>query len=377
MCAIEAAKRHRQVLVIDKAPKAGRKILISGGGRCNFTNLYIEADAYLSENPHFCKSALARYTQWDFMSFMQASGLSWEEKTLGQLFCNEKAKAVVEALLNACDQHGVDIRLANNVENIEHGQQFTLNTSTGKVTAESLVIATGGPSIPKMGSSDFGVQIAKQFGLKSLPFRAGLVPFTFPQEELSKLYQPLAGVATDTLVSCNGQSFKEALLFTHRGLSGPAMLQISSYWHKGDSLLIDLLPELENATPLLSLKATNPALSLKKALQQHLPKRLVLQFIDLDYLPDVSLNSLPEKQLTAIVSALKNWQVTPSGTEGMRTAEVALGGVSTDEISSKTFEAKKQPGLYFIGETLDVTGHLGGYNFQWAWASGWCAGQFV
>lgn len=377
MCAIEAAKRHRQVLVIDKAPKAGRKILISGGGRCNFTNLYIEADAYLSENPHFCKSALARYTQWDFMSFMQASGLSWEEKTLGQLFCNEKAKAVVEALLNVCDQHGVDIRLANNVENIEHGQQFTLNTSTGKVTAESLVIATGGPSIPKMGSSDFGVQIAKQFGLKSLPFRAGLVPFTFPQEELSKLYQPLAGVATDTLVSCNGQSFKEALLFTHRGLSGPAMLQISSYWHKGDSLLIDLLPELENATPLLSLKATNPALSLKKALQQHLPKRLVLQFIDLDYLPDVSLNSLPEKQLTAIVSALKNWQVTPSGTEGMRTAEVALGGVSTEEISSKTFEAKKQPGLYFIGETLDVTGHLGGYNFQWAWASGWCAGQFV
>ncbi|CAA6815977.1 MAG: NAD(FAD)-utilizing dehydrogenases [uncultured Thiotrichaceae bacterium] len=377
MCAIEAAKRQRSVIVLDKAPKAGRKILISGGGRCNFTNLYTEPEAYLSQNQHFCKSALARYTQWDFMNFMEEAGLSWEEKTLGQLFCDQKSKAVVDALLKACEQYGVEIILNSTIANISHTNQYQIKHTNSEVQVESLVIATGGPSIPKMGSSDFGLQIAKQFGLKNMPFRAGLVPFTFSQDELTKLYIPLAGVATDCVVTCNGQSFKEALLFTHRGLSGPAMLQISSYWKKGDGLLIDLLPELETAKPLLGIKENSPALSLKKALQQYLPRKLIVQFIELGYLPDLALKSLHEKQLTRIVSQLKSWKVTPSGTEGMRTAEVALGGVDTGELSSKTFETKKQEGLYFIGETVDVTGHLGGYNFQWAWASGWCAGQFV
>ena len=377
MCAIEAGKRGRKVLLLDKADKVGRKILISGGGRCNFTNLYIEAENYLSNNPHFCKSALARYTQWDFIALLENHKLSWTEKTQGQLFCDQKSKAVVKMLTNECEKQGVKIVTACNIIKIEKTTSlFTIGTANTKYKTESLVIATGGPSIPLMGSSDFGAQIAKQFGLKNTPFKPALVPFTFPQEQLDHLFKPLSGTAIDVTVDCNHTSFHEALLFTHRGLSGPAILQISSYWKKGDEITINLLPKIDVTKWLEQQQSEHPKAELKTRLSHIMPKKLAHKLCE-DYLNNKPLQQYTPTEITKLEKQLCNWKLKPSGTEGMRTAEVCTGGVDTDELSSKTFEANKVSKLYFIGETVDVTGQLGGYNFQWAWASGWCAGQFV
>lgn len=378
MCAAQAGKRGRRVLLVDKAEKIGKKILISGGGRCNFTNLGVHAGAYLSHNPHFCKSALARYTPQHFLDLMRQHKLSWHEKTLGQLFCEQKAPAIVEMLWQECAQAEVELRLNTTIEDfaqVDGG--FQLQTDAGEQwQAASLVIATGGPSIPRMGATDSGLQIAKRFGLKSIPFVPALVPFTFTQDMLDGLLAGLAGVSTEVVVSCGQGSFREQMLFTHRGLSGPAMLQISSYWRKGMALEIDLLPGRDAYAWLQVMQQQRPKAELKTLLAEVLPQRLAQRLCE-QVIPNRPLGQYADKALQAIVQQLQAWELTPSGTEGMRTAEVSLGGVDTRELSSKTFEARKVPGLYFIGETVDVTGWLGGYNFQWAWASGWCAGQYV
>lgn len=378
MCAAQAGKRGRRVLLVDKAEKIGKKILISGGGRCNFTNLGVHAGAYLSHNPHFCKSALARYTPQHFLDLMRQHKLGWHEKTLGQLFCEQKAPAIVEMLWQECAQAEVELRLNTTIEDfaqVDGG--FQLQTDAGEQwQAMSLVIATGGPSIPRMGATDSGLQIAKRFGLKSIPFVPALVPFTFTQDVLDGLLAGLAGVSTEVVVSCGQGSFREQMLFTHRGLSGPAMLQISSYWRKGMALEIDLLPGRDAYAWLQVMQQQRPKAELKTLLAEVLPQRLAQRLCE-QVIPNRPLGQYADKALQAIVQQLQAWELTPSGTEGMRTAEVSLGGVDTRELSSKTFEARKVPGLYFIGETVDVTGWLGGYNFQWAWASGWCAGQYV
>ncbi len=384
MCAIEAAKRGRSTLLLDKANKAGRKILISGGGRCNFTNLYIEADAYLSNNQHFCKSALARYTQWDFIQLLEKHGITWQEKTLGQLFCDQKAKAVVDVLLAECDQHQLSIQLETTIDRIEkENDSFILHAShvsnteiSEEIRCNSLVIATGGPSIPRMGSTDFGLQVAKQFGLKNIPFTAALVPFVFSAEELSGFFKDLSGVSLPVDVSCNNKSFKESMLFTHKGLTGPAILQISSYWKKGDEIIVNLLPDIDANNWLVQQIQNHPDAELKTKLATVLPKRLAHRLCETHF-NNKPLKQYNETELQDIAHQLHHFIFKPSSTEGMRTAEVALGGVDTHELSSKTFQANKAKGLYFIGETIDVTGHLGGFNFQWAWASGWCAGQYV
>ncbi|HFC91767.1 MAG TPA: NAD(P)/FAD-dependent oxidoreductase [Leucothrix mucor] len=379
LCAIEAGNRNRTVLLLDKAEKAAKKILISGGGRCNFTNLTSNANAYLSRNPHFCKSALARYTQWDFIALVEKHGLSWTEKTLGQLFCDQKSKAIVEMLIAECKDADVNIQTNCIIEDIQKDHAlFTLKSSIGKLQAQSLVIATGGPSIPRMGSTDFGIRISKQFGLKNIAFTPALVPFTFPQVELDDLFKPLAGTSTEVEVSTHRQkiSFREAMLFTHRGLSGPAILQISSYWQKGDRLYINLFPDNDALSWLEKQQNQHPKTELKTRLNQHLPKKLAHKLCE-KQLTSKPMQQYSPTEIEYLASQLSHWELIPSGTEGMRTAEVCTGGVDTDELSSKTFESKKVAGLYFIGETIDVTGHLGGYNFQWAWSSGWCAGQFV
>ncbi|SMN17110.1 NAD(FAD)-utilizing dehydrogenases [uncultured Candidatus Thioglobus sp.] len=378
MCAAQASKRGRSVLLLDKCIKAAKKILISGGGRCNFTNLYIESEAYISNNSHFCKSALSRYTQWDFIAQLESHQLSWTEKTLGQLFCDQKSNAVVNMLLEECAD--VDIILNANVDKIDFNEQYLLNTSQGDFQAQSLVIASGGPSIPKMGATDFGLQIAKQFGHKSIGFKPGLVPFTFSQQDISRYFKDLSGLSLEVSISCNGQSFKEMALITHRGISGPAVLQISSYWQKSQSIEIDLLPGIDATKLLLSEQQQRGTTNLKNILNEYFSKRLALRLtqvlISID-LSEKSLGEINQADLKTFAEALNNWVLTPSGTEGMRTAEVCTGGVDTNELSSKTMESSKQPGLYFIGETVDVTGWLGGYNFQWAWSSGWAAGQVV
>lgn len=376
MCAIQAGQRGRSVLVLEKANKPGKKILISGGGRCNFTNMYTEPAAYLSHNAHFCKSALSRYTQWDFIALLEKHGLSWTEKTLGQLFCDQKAGAIVEILLSECKEANVTIQLNCDISSIEKSDQFAIQSSMGAFLSESLVIATGGPSIPKMGATDFSQEVARQFSLKTYPFKPGLVPFIFPEQELAVLFREISGTAVDVTIECNNVSFKEAILFTHRGLSGPAALQISSYWHTGDEIIINLLPELDAEEWLKAQQLERPKAELKTLLSQILPKRLAAKLCEIFFesKPMAQYNS---KELSSIALTLSGWQLKPSGTEGMRTAEVALGGVDCAELSSKTMESKQSPGLYFIGESIDVTGHLGGYNFQWAWASGWCAGQYV
>ncbi len=376
LCAIEAGKHGRSVLLLEKANKAGKKILISGGGRCNFTNLYTEPEAYISNNPHFCKSALSRFTQWDFIALVDSHEINWHEKSLGQLFCDDKAKAITTMLFHQCQKNNVTIQTDTRVEKIMHKTEFSVSTNSGNYDCQSLIIATGGPSIPRMGSTDFGLQVAKQFGLHSIPFRPALVPFTFAQKDLSGILKDLAGVSLKVCVECNQQSFTEGMLFTHRGLSGPAILQISSYWKKGDTLRINLLPELDLFTWLIEEKQHHPNKMLKTSLSEKLPKKLVQRFCETLF-EDSPIGQLPDIKIQKISDTLHSWAITPSGTEGMRTAEVCTGGVDTAELSSKTFESKKQPGLYFIGETIDVTGHLGGYNFQWAWASGWCCGQQV
>ena len=382
MCAIQAGQRGRSVLVLEKSNKAGRKILISGGGRCNFTNLYTDADAYLSHNPHFCKSALSRYTQWDFIGLVEKHGLSWTEKTLGQLFCDQKAGAIVDMLLAECRGSGVKVALNCEVGDIskqreDNGQNsFLITTNQDDYTTDSLVIACGGPSIPKMGATDFGLKVAEQFGLKTYNFTPGLVPFTFPEKELEILFRELSGTAVDVTLTVNDTSFKEAILFTHRGLSGPATLQISSYWTLGDIISVNLLPENNVEDWLTSQQTEHPNAELKTLLSRVIPKRLAVKLCEL-FITSKPMKQYTPPEIQAIARQLSKWELKPHGTEGMRTAEVALGGLDCNELSSKTMESKKLSGLYFIGESVDVTGHLGGYNFQWAWASGWCAGQFV
>jgi len=376
MCAIEAGRRNRKVLLLDKAKKAGSKIRISGGGKSNFTNLYVTPENYLSNNPHFCKSALSRYSQWDFMNLMSEAGLTWEERLHGQLFCEQGAQAIIDMLLSHCHVAGVKLFLQCDVLSITHRDAFFLNTSKGKISCNSLVVATGGPSIPRMGSTDLGVQIARQFGLANVPFRPALVPFIFNPDFQQKWFQDLSGISLDARVSCNKVSFREQMLITHRGLSGPVILQISSYWKKGDHIEIDLLPDLDAADWLLELRSANTRSELKTVLSEKIPKRLAQRLCN-NLLGSQPLNRYSNLDIKKIGSILNGWKIKPSGTEGMRTAEVSAGGVNTDCLSSKTMEAKQVPGLFFIGETVDVTGHLGGFNFQWAWSSGWCAGQFV
>jgi len=379
MCAMSAAARGRQVLLIDHANKAGKKILMSGGGRCNFTNLYCEPANFLSHNPHFCKSALARFTQWDFIALVAKHGVPYHEKKLGQLFCDNKSSDILGLLLDECEQAGVDLRLDTSVSEIARLDEggYQLQTSLGLVRCESLVIATGGLSIPTLGATGFGYQIARQFGHSVLPTRAGLVPFTLTDPQLKALCTELSGTSVeDCRVSCNGQSFVENILFTHRGLSGPAILQISSYWQPGDSISIDLLPHIDLPTWLVEQQRERPNSELKTLLGELFTKKMA------GLLAEQWFVSKPMKQYTpaelkAIAERLGDWQLVPAGTEGYRTAEVTLGGVDTREVSSKTLESLKSPGLYFVGEVLDVSGHLGGFNFQWAWASGYAAAQFV
>ena len=381
MCAAEALKRGRSVLVLERADKAGKKILISGGGRCNFTNLYTTPDNYLSQNPHFCKSALSRYTPWDFLALMEKHQLSWEEKQQGQLFCQQKAPAVLAMLLKECQQ--ADLHVQEEVMEIAYqsnDETYQVTTNQGQYQAPSLVVATGGASIPKMGATDFALQVARQFRLKTLGFKPALVPFTFTQDEIDRYFKGLSGVSFTAEVSTDAMSFTDQVLITHRGLSGPAILQISSYWQKGQVVSLNLLPEMDVASYLSEAQQTQGKMQLKTLLSEHLPKQLaqrLIQTLGQASWLECPLGAINSKALSAFGEQLNQWQLTPSGTEGMRTAEVCLGGVDTDAIDSKTLQAKTQPGLYFIGEALDVSGQLGGFNFQWAWASGWAAGQSV
>ncbi|HEI8297156.1 TPA: NAD(P)/FAD-dependent oxidoreductase [Proteus mirabilis] len=375
-CASLAGQAGLSVLVLDNGKKAGRKILMSGGGRCNFTNMYIEPSAYLSDNPHFCKSALARYTQWDFIELVQKHHIAYHEKTLGQLFCDDSAQQIVDLLLAECHAGKVSIRLRSEVTQIEKtAEGFTLLVGGKTITASSVVIASGGLSMPGLGATPFGYKIAQQFGLNVLPTRAGLVPFTLHKPQLEQL-SPLSGVAIPAIVTAeNGTQFKENILFTHRGLSGPAILQISSYWHAGEYVSINLLPDADLEGYLQEKRQAQPNQLLKNTLSRLLPKRFIEIMIENKQLPDISLAQLSNERIAQIATLLQAWQVLPNGTEGYRTAEVTLGGVDTRNLSSKTMEATKITGLYFIGEVVDVTGWLGGYNFQWAWSSAYACAQ--
>ncbi len=370
MCAIEAGKRGRKVLVLEHADKIGKKILISGGGRCNFTNMDAKPENFISNNPHFCKSALARYAPQDFIALVEKHGIKYHEKKLGQLFCDGSAKEIVAMLQKECDDAGVEIKVNCSVTEITKNDRFSLNTNIGEFTSESLVIAAGGISIPQMGATDFGYKIAKQFGIKLTKTVPGLVPFTFSE----KSYSELSGLSIDSIVTCNDISFRENILFTHKGLSGPAILQISSYWNEGDEVAINLIPEIDIAALIEENKPNKT--ELVNVLSRSFPKRFAEKWCEMNF-PSKPVNRLSEKEVIQIVSLLENWVVIPKGTEGFGKAEVTKGGVDTDELSSKTMESKKAPGLYFIGEVVDVTGWLGGYNFQWAWASGFAAGQYV
>ena len=375
-CAAQAGANGRRVLLIDNGKKAGRKILMSGGGRCNFTNLYTEPAAYLSHNPHFCKSALARYTQWDFIDLINRHGIAWHEKTLGQLFCDDSAQQVVDMLLKECEAASVTLRLRSEVLAVARDDSgYTLQLNGAEVQAEKLVIASGGLSMPGLGASPFGYKIAEQFGLKVFPTRAGLVPFTLHKPLLEQL-QTLSGVSVPSVLTAeDGTVFKEALLFTHRGLSGPAVLQLSSYWLPGEFVSVDLSPAQNIDAFINEERQQHPNQSLKNTLAKLLPKRLVECLQLLGRVPECTLKQLNSRQQAELASALHQWKIQPNGTEGYRTAEVTLGGVDTSQLSSKTMEARDVPGLYFIGEVVDVTGWLGGYNFQWAWSSAWACAQ--
>ncbi|PNL49091.1 NAD(P)/FAD-dependent oxidoreductase [Proteus mirabilis] len=375
-CASLAGQAGLSVLVLDNGKKAGRKILMSGGGRCNFTNMYIEPSAYLSENPHFCKSALARYTQWDFIELVQKHNIAYHEKTLGQLFCDDSAQQIVDLLLTECQKGKVSVRLRSEVTQIEKTDVgFAVFVDGKTITTPSVVIASGGLSMPGLGATPFGYKVAEQFGLPVLPTRAGLVPFTLHKPQLEQLSQ-LSGVTIPAIVTAkNGTSFKENILFTHRGLSGPAILQISSYWQPGEYVSINLLPNTDLESFLQEKRQEHPNQSLKNTLSRLLPKRFIEIMIENKQLPDISLTQLSNERITQIATLLQEWQVQPNGTEGYRTAEVTLGGVDTRTLSSKTMEATKVKGLYFIGEVVDVTGWLGGYNFQWAWSSAYACAQ--
>jgi predicted Rossmann fold flavoprotein len=371
MCAAVAGQRGRRVLLVDHAPEAGRKILISGGGRCNFTNLDVAPDRYLSANPHFARSALSRYTATDFIALVDRYKIAWHEKTLGQLFCDGSARQIVAMLLDECAAGGVTLRLGHAIRDITHSDGlFRIDDGAQAATAPALVIATGGPSIPKLGATGLAYDLARKFGLKVVEPRPALVPLTLPQDEA--LFHSLAGVATPVAARAGDAAFAEAALFTHRGLSGPAILQISSYWRHGEPIGIDFLPGQHGW--LVAAKRARPRASLRSVLGGLLPDRLAEALADRIGLTG-ALDEKRDAVLVEVEQRLADWQFRPNGTEGFAKAEVTVGGISTDGLSSKTMEARKMPGLYVIGEAVDVTGWLGGYNFQWAWASGWAAGQ--
>ena len=374
MAGIEAARRGRRVVVIDHAARAGEKIRISGGGRCNFTNLGIAADRFLSKNPRFALSALKRFTAWDFIGRLDAAGIAWHEKTLGQLFCDGSAKEVVALLTDDLAAAGAELWLSCTVGAVRRsGQGFEVETARGPLRAASVIVATGGKSIPKMGATGFGYQIAESFGLPLVETRPGLVPLTFAEQELAWM-APLAGVALPGRVSCGKTSFDEAVLFTHRGLSGPAILQISSYWREGQAVSLNLCPGVDAAAALRSAKQENGRALLRTALARLVPEKLARR-IEAELGMEAPIGTLSNAALERVAGHLRDWRLMPVGSEGYRTAEVTLGGVDTDALDARTMEAKGVPGLYFVGEVVDVTGWLGGYNFQWAWSSGWAAGQ--
>ena len=373
MCAMAAGQRGRRVLLLDHAPEPGRKILISGGGRCNFTNLDARPERFFSANPHFCRSALARYTQADFVALVDRHGIAWHEKTLGQLFCDGSARQVVEMLARECADAGVELRLGQRVAGVARDAGYVLSLEGGEVSAPSLVLATGGLSIPKMGATGFAHDVARSLGLAVTPLRPALVPLVFSDADLGFM-RALSGLSAEVEASCNGVVFRENLLFTHRGLSGPAILQVSSCWREGDALAIDLLPGLDAAAALRVRKRERPRAALKTILGELLPQRLA-QALAPEALRDRPVAELADRDLDMLGEALDAWRVVPTGSEGYAKAEVTLGGIDTRGLSSKTMEAREVPGLYAIGEAVDVTGWLGGYNFQWAWSSGWCAGQ--
>ncbi|QKG72601.1 BaiN/RdsA family NAD(P)/FAD-dependent oxidoreductase [Erythrobacter mangrovi] len=371
MCAARAGQRGRRVLVLEKAEAPGKKILISGGGRCNFTNIGAGPANYLSANPHFAKSALARYTPRDFLELVESYDIAWHEKTLGQLFCDGSAKQVVAMLLEECAKGGVELRCGEGIASVAHDGDFTVTTQNGSYTAPALVIATGGPSIPKMGATGFAYDLARQFGLKVVEPRPALVPLTLGGEEV--LFREISGVSAPVIATANKTSFAEAALFTHRGLSGPAILQVSSYWRPGDPVAVNFLPG-RNPEWLLDGKRTHPRATLRSLLRDALPDRLADILAEKLGIPG-ELGNATDKALRAASERLGRWEFHPNGTEGFAKAEVTVGGISTAELSSKTMEAKRIPGLYVIGEAVDVTGWLGGYNFQWAWASAVAAGE--
>lgn len=376
MCAATAGYRGRKVLVVDHANKPGKKILMSGGGRCNFTNLNSTPANFLSDNQHYCISALKRYTPQDILELVDRHGVEHEEKAPGQLFCKTSAKDILNVLLTECEWAGAEIRMSTSITQVQSSNTgYNLKTSSGALSCESLVVACGGLSIPTMGATGFGYELAKQFGLNVLPTRAGLVPFTL-HPELKQQLSPLSGVSCPVEAHCNNQHFKEPMLVTHRGLSGPSMLQVSSYWHPGDEVHINLLPGQQIQDDLFSLRKNKPQSTIAQYLNQHLPKRFAQAFNELQGWSR-PLQEYRNVELEQTANTLGNWTVKPAGTEGYRTAEVTLGGVDTRQLSSKTMAVLEQPTLHFIGEVVDVTGHLGGHNFQWAWASGVAAGNAV
>ncbi|WP_440225691.1 NAD(P)/FAD-dependent oxidoreductase [Dokdonella sp. MW10] len=375
MCAATAGRRGRRVRVVEHANRVGKKILMSGGGRCNFTNLGTTPANFLSANPHYCKSALARYTPYDFLAMVDRHRIAWHEKDVGQLFCDESSKLVVRMLLDECEAAGVRVDTGcavGAITRLDDGA-YAVETANGRVRATSLVVATGGLSIPSMGATGFGYTIAAQFGHRLLPTRAGLVPLTLSGKHQER-FADLSGIAFPVEVSCNGMSFRSDLLVTHRGLSGPAILQISSYWQPGDELVLDLLPGIDAEALLAEARAARPAAELRTVLADALPRRFAQRLCEV-WFESKPMRQYRESELRAIAAQLAAFRVVASGTEGYRTAEVTLGGVDTDQLSSSTMQSKLAPGLFFIGEVVDVTGHLGGYNFQWAWASGHAAGE--
>ncbi|MDM7858435.1 NAD(P)/FAD-dependent oxidoreductase [Thiopseudomonas acetoxidans] len=380
MCAQTAAQRGRRVLVLDHANKAGKKILMSGGGRCNFTNMYCSPEDFISRNTHFVKSALARYTPWHFMELIHKHAVAYEEKQAGQLFCSNSAKDVLAMLLAECEQAGVTLQLKTRIDSVQYQDSdgFKLKTNAHTYQCQSLVIATGGLSIPTMGATGFGYQVAQQFGHSLVPTRAGLVPFTITDEKLKQLCTALAGSSINNCrLTCNGHEFVEDLLFTHRGLSGPVVLQASLYWQTGQPISLDLLNRPDAAQWLLEQQQQRPNIELKTLLGERFTKKIAQLLTEFFNFNNQSLRNYSASQLEHIAQQLSHWSLTPAGTEGYRTAEVTLGGINTNEVSSKTMASKYQTDLYFIGEVLDVTGHLGGFNFQWAWASGHAAGSCV
>ncbi|QBB70810.1 NAD(P)/FAD-dependent oxidoreductase [Pseudolysobacter antarcticus] len=376
MCAITAGQRGRRVLLIEHANRVGKKILMSGGGRCNFTNLGVTPGNYLSANPHFCKSALARYKPADFIAMVERHGIAYHEKELGQMFCDDSSKQIVSMLLDECAAANVRIETSCTITRVKSGDGgFRIETALGTFAAAALVVASGGLSIPSMGASGFGYELARQFGHHVLPTRAGLVPLTLSGKHHERL-QDLSGVALTVESQCNGETFRAGLLITHRGVSGPAILQISSYWNPGDDLRLNLLPDGDALARLREQQAERPLAELKNVLADILPRRLALRFCEI-WLTSKPMRQYRDNELQQIASQLENWPLVASGTEGYRTAEVTLGGVDTEELSSSSMQSRLVAGLYFIGEVVDVTGHLGGYNFQWAWASGHAAGSAI